>query len=168
MRRSRIRGQSSGIELEVPMNEESPAGRPSRRLMPRGAPRGVLAPAKPGERRSRLLCGRCRAPLLGIYDWGHPTHHSALDLRASPEVRLWKPVADIWAEVVWAVAPRVRRRAQRTGHLEPRRRPPAAGGGIDHPSSRPLTSSPSVLRLPAWVQCWRCEFVNLVEVAPRP
>jgi hypothetical protein len=152
------------------MNRTALGGRPPRR-MPVGPPRAVLLPPRSdADSTWRLHCGHCRAKLKGIYDWsdrGDGRYQDGSMYLPQPNAELWRRVVGLWEDTVWCVAPSIRKRAQRTGHLVPRR-------GIDE--DRQISDMQAGLReprdipldLPAWVQCWRCQYVNLVTAAPKP
>lgn len=133
----------------------------AKRRMPVAPPHAILAA-------DILQCGHCHAHLPGIYAWSAFGIHDA-DGDPDPAVRLWHAERQEWEEVVWCMAASVRQHGQRTGRVQPRRR--------HDDQSRDRRQGPirsfrdrgwpkDYPQPPCWAQCWRCEYVNRIEVAP--
>ncbi len=135
----------------------------AKRRMPVAPPHAILAA-------DILQCGHCHAHLPGIYDWSAFSLAYDADGVPDPAIRLWHAERQEWEQVVWCMAASVRRHGQRTGRVQPRR-------GWDAPRERGPVSPQRSFRdarwptkgrpePPCWAQCWRCEYVNRIEVAP--
>lgn len=147
----------------------------AKRRMPVAPPHAILAAGGGDDEyvRSRLLCGHCGAKWPGIYDLTEYHRLQRADRSGWMPVLFWSDMwrreRETWVEDVWQMVRNVRRRAQRSGKVR-WRRGRHGGQALRDRSDEHLTlgwrSDSWDGHFPAWVQCWRCEAINLVETAP--
>lgn len=132
----------------------------ARRAMPRNPPTAQVTAD------GRLRCGHCQAHLKGIWDlreffrrWDQPG-------QPPPPLmsELWRADRDTWEETVWCVRHSAKKRARHTGKLCWRREVGLERRIIEAFYGCRVWTWPG--QFPAWVQCWRCDAVNLVVTAP--